>query len=162
MSLQAIFDPMVKAYFKKKYGGGGGGGFPEKIYEADFIIEESLTSGENTVCTISTGLSTRIVADDKEIVMVVVTCEPTDTAVVGYTKAVNLICPFYDGAATTYTNNVMKTTDGAKWRIAHMGVFIKTVTSDLSTLTIVARCDMVKAPAGNYHLELYRTGFDLK
>jgi hypothetical protein len=26
MSLQAIFDPMVKAYFEKKYGGGSGGG----------------------------------------------------------------------------------------------------------------------------------------
>lgn len=39
MSLSAIFDPMVKAYFKNKYGGGG---------EADHSMEDGLITGAIT------------------------------------------------------------------------------------------------------------------
>ena len=37
MSLQAIFDPMVRSYFKKKYAGGGD--LPEGVYV--FAAEDS-------------------------------------------------------------------------------------------------------------------------
>jgi hypothetical protein len=45
MSLQAIFDPMVKAYFEKKYGGGGGNGGggigAVKFIDVDITVDAS-------------------------------------------------------------------------------------------------------------------------
>ena len=54
MSLQAIFDPMVRAYFKKLYGGGSGGGTANATiaYHADRTYE-TVPWGENSMRKIS-------------------------------------------------------------------------------------------------------------
>ena len=62
-----------------------GSAYPEKFYETDFVMDASVTAN-GAICTISTGLSNRMVADDNELVMCVITCEPTATVPSAWVK----------------------------------------------------------------------------
>ena len=143
----------------------GGGGFPQKIYETDFLVEEISTSpGEQPYLTISTGLSVDYIVPKEEILFAVFTCEPLDSTLSGYIKRLTqtLWCK-YGAQVGTECYCIIK--DGSGDKISNnnhsqrVGLYIKSATNDLSSLNIYGRNNTKPPVAGNYHLEIYRTGF---
>ena len=138
-----------------------GGGCPEKFYETDFVMDASVTAN-GAICTISTGLSNRMVADDNELVMCVITCEPTVTPAATWVK--KLIQFINPNQGTTQTNPfgyyVQGNASGYSRRSFNsaVGAYLYGVTVDLSSLTIYARFNVCPPAVGNYHLELYKLG----
>ena len=140
-----------------------GSAYPEKFYETDFVMDESVTAN-GAICTISTGLSDRMVTDDNELVMCVITCEPTATPPNNWVKKmIQFISPnqgiiqapafgFYVQSNAAMTVDLRKSFNSA------VGAYVYTLTADLSSLTIYARFSICPPAVGNYHLELYKLG----
>lgn len=140
-----------------------GSAYPEKFYETDFVMDESITAN-GVICTISTGLSDRMVTDGNELVMCVITCEPTATPTTNWVKKlIQFIAPnqgtiqapafgFYVQANAAMTDELRKSHNSA------VGAYLYGVTVDLSSLTIYARFNHCPPAVGNYHLELYKLG----
>lgn len=140
---------------------GGGETFPQKFYETDFVMDASITAN-GAVCTISTGLSNRMVVDENELVMCVITCEPTATPSATWVKKmIQFISPNQGGIqAPAFGFYVQCNAAGESRRSFNsaVGAYIYTLTADLSSMTIYARFNICPPAVGNYHLELYKLG----
>lgn len=143
-------------------GSGGGGGGAEKIYETDFIVDENDVDG--VICTISTGLTEDVVYVDREIVSVVITCEPTVTPTKTWIKKTHhLLVPNQGGTSINGNYQYVRVeTSGKETPISYnnkYGTYLSAVSNDLSTLTVSAWISGNNiAPVGTHHLELYRIG----
>lgn len=127
-----------------------GGGFPQKFYEADFILEDNSVSG--VVCTISTGLSVNYVAGQNEIVFAVIT---NDLATGLEKRMTQPLTPSY--GTGVHCNPCIILPPRTYMRTA--GVYISKAEGNLSELTISFDKNQFVPITGTYHLELYRTGF---
>ena len=139
-----------------------GSAYPEKFYETDFVMDASITAN-GAICTISTGLSNRMVADDNELVMCVITCEPTATAPSAWVKKmIQFIAPNQGGVTSPpfgfYIHASGVDYESRRAFNSAVGAYIYTLTADLSNLTIYARFNACPPAVGNYHLELYKLG----
>ena len=138
-----------------------GSAYPEKFYETDFVMDASVTAN-GAICTISTGQSNRMVADDNELVMCVITCEPTATVPSAWVKKmIQFIAPNQGQIqAPAFGLYVQCNATGESRRSFNsaVGAYVYTLTADLSNLTIYARFNICPPAVGNYHLELYKLG----
>lgn len=138
-----------------------GSAYPEKFYETDFVMDESVTAN-GAICTISTGLSDRMVADGNEMLMCVITCEPTATPPATWVKKmIQFIAPNQGGTQAPPFGFYVQSNAAGDLRKSFntaVGAYIYTLTADLSSLTIYARFNMCPPAVGNYHLELYKLG----
>ena len=138
------------------------GGGAEKIYETDFVVDSSAVDG--VLCTISTGLAEDVVYADREIVSVIITCEPTTTPSKRWVKKTQQFLVPNQGATSIQSGYqyVEVDTSGNEIndsRTSKYGTYLSAVSNNLSSLTISAWISGNNyAPIGNYHLEIYRIG----
>lgn len=146
--------------------GQSGESYPVKLYETDFVIDDDFVeAGTNgVICVISTGLSDYRVSTGNEILMSKIICQNTASTssyvstlyqwIVPNQGAVNVITSAMPYLITDPTN------DSESRRVGNSGIaaYLYTGSKDLSSLQIFGRFNMVAPVAGNYHLELYRTG----
>jgi hypothetical protein len=161
MSLQAIFDPMVKAYFKKKYGGGGGGtgGGAELVYETDFSISEVPTE-QITLATITTGLTL-----DDGLYMFVITCiNDTREDTLNHFRLRTETARILEGYTTVNVNGGWCISDQYKQFGAKACVWVSAAGKYLSTITVVAQSGSANyghTPTGDYVLRVYKAALDI-
>lgn len=136
---------------------GGGETFPQKIYETDFVMDESVTAN-GTLCTISTGLSTNIVANGNELVLVAIDCEPIGTPSKHVKRMLQFISPNQGTVRAPAFGFYCNDGNQRKDFTSAVGAYVSAVTIDLSSITINVRFNLYPPAPGNYHLELYRLG----
>lgn len=147
---------LIKGY------GGGGESFPQKFYETDFVMDESITAN-GTICTINTGLSDTSVTNDNELVFAVITCTPSATPTTKWVKKlIQFISPNQGSIQSPpfgfFVEVLTNQNELRKPFTSGVGAYMTTVATDLSSITINARFNMTPPAVGNYHLELYRMG----
>lgn len=160
--LTTAIDALVTGY------GQSGENFPLKIYETDFAVDDDFidTGREGVICTISTGMSNNTVTAGREFLIIKITYpQPTDSTSLYTSKVYQILLPNNEAVYLVknvfiyVTTNPIDNTETAKVYENVTGTCISSINNTLSTISIFGRFNKISPVAGNYHLEMYRTGF---